>query len=410
MPRPTTLDSEGGDGAFEVCRDWGAEDGGLSEADRKAVAACVPPSTAPEGALDPVTASGDDVRACFAEAFGARTAQVGPVPLLLYLGAVGGAPAQVPDLSTGRALVAAALVALLAVVVTVLLTQRVLGPIAALIRASRRLGEGDLSERVPVRGNDELAELAATFNRMADSLQRSKQQQRRMVGDIAHELRTPLANLRGYLEALKDGVVEPNPELFASLHEEAVLQQRLVDDLHELALAEAGALVSHRTQVDLAELLETCRTAHLPAAEAAGIALVVEAGELPTVLADPDRLRQAIGNLVTNALRATPAGGTVAIRGASGDGGARITVTDTGHGIGPEDLPRVFDRLWRADGSRHRGTGGSGLGLAITREIVTAHRGTITAESVAGEGTTFVITLPSAGGPADAAPAAPAPA
>jgi len=245
---------------------------------------------------------------------------------------------------------------------------------------------------------------------MADSLQRSKQQQRRMVGDIAHELRTPLANLRGYLEALKDGVVEPNPELFASLHEEAVLQQRLVDDLHELALAEAGALVSHRTLVDLAELLETCRTAHLPAAEAAGIALVVETGALPAVLADPDRLRQAIGNLVTNALRATAAGGTVAIRGAAGDGRARITVEDTGHGIAPADLPRVFDRLWRADGSRHRGTGGSGLGLAITREIVTAHRGTISAESVVSEGTRFVIELPAAGGAADAERPGPAPA
>jgi two-component system sensor histidine kinase BaeS len=371
----------------KACQGWAGEIRGET-GDEQAVDACMqgPAARRPLGG---------DTRACLAEAFRTRASLTGPVPLLLYLGAVGAPRSSVPDLSPSRALIAAALVAALAVLVTIVLTHRVLSPIARLTGASRRLGEGDLSERVPVRGHDELAELATAFNRMADSLHRGKQQQRRMIGDISHELRTPLANLRGYLEALKDGVVEPSPELFASLHEEAVLQQRLVDDLHELALAEAGALVNHRVAVDVAELLETCRTAHLAAAESAGVDLRVQAGRLPQVNADPDRLRQAIGNLVTNALRATPSGGVVTIRGDADPDGerVRISVEDTGHGIAAEDLDRVFDRLWRADASRTRGTGGSGLGLAIAREIVTAHGGTITATSTPGKLTAFTITL-----------------
>ncbi|MFD0740998.1 sensor histidine kinase [Phytohabitans flavus] len=229
---------------------------------------------------------------------------------------------------------------------------------------------------------------------MADSLQRGEERQRRLVADVAHELRTPLANLRGYLEALKDGVIEPDPELFASLHEEAVLQQRIVNDLQDLALAEAGTLAYHRTVIDMAEVLETTRAAHHAVAESAGVQLVTATPGPAQVHADPDRLRQVLGNLVTNAIRATSAGGSVTLSSAVDGTAVVVRVADTGTGIAPESLPYVFDRFWRADSARGRRTGGSGLGLSIARQIVTDHGGTITVASQLGVGTTFTITLP----------------
>ncbi|WP_446213520.1 sensor histidine kinase [Micromonospora sp. IBSANI012] len=329
---------------------------------------------------------------CLAQAFTNEISDVAPVPARVYLGARGD-PASV--LTAGPLLAAAAGVATVAVIGTVLLSRRVLRPIDTLTAAAQRLGRGDLTGRVPVRGNDELAELARSFNRMADSLQRGEERQRRLVADVAHELRTPLANLRGYLEALSDGVITPDQELFASLHEEAVLQQRIVDDLQDLALAEAGNLAYHRVTVDLAELLETCRTAHHARAESAGVSLRV-AAEPVAVHADPDRLRQVVGNLVTNALRATAAGGSVRLVASRTDTQAIVRVVDTGSGIAAHALPHVFDRFWRADSARGRRTGGSGLGLAIARQIVTDHQGTITVASEVGVGTTFTITLPRA--------------
>jgi two-component system, OmpR family, sensor histidine kinase BaeS len=330
---------------------------------------------------------------CLAETFAIRTGQDGfaPQALLVYIGA----EAEEPALSPGPILAAAALIAALAVAGSLLVSRRVVRPIRALTGASYRLGKGDLSERVPVVGRDELAALAQSFNRMADSLQRGEERQRRLVADVAHELRTPLANLRGYLEALKDGVISPGPEVFTSLHEEAVLQQRIVDDLQDLALAEAGTLVYHRSQVDLAELLEVCRTAHQAVAEAAGVRLAVSGDEPGYVHADPDRLRQVLGNLVGNALRATPSGGSITLAARQEGGYAVITVTDTGTGIQREHLPHVFDRFWRADAARDRASGGSGLGLAIARQLVTDHGGTIQVESEHGAGTTFTIRLPS---------------
>jgi len=328
---------------------------------------------------------------CLQKAFARFTAEVGPAPLRLYLGADGDTG---PSLALGPVLAAAGLVALLALSGTALLGRRVLRPVDTLTAAAQRLGDGDLSLRVPVRGRDELAQLATSFNRMADSLQRGEERQRRLVADVAHELRTPLANLRGYLEALKDGVLPGDAALFANLHREAVLQQRIVDDLQDLALAEAGVLAYHRTNVDLAELLETCRDAHQAVADAAGVALRVDTAGPVTVHADPDRLRQVVGNLVTNALRATPSGGTVTLTAATRDGFATVTVQDTGMGVAADDLPHIFDRFWRADAARSRSTGGSGLGLAIARQIVADHAGHIAADSRPGEGTTITITLP----------------
>jgi two-component system sensor histidine kinase BaeS len=314
-----------------------------------------------------------------------------PAGLLLSVG-VGAQPQA--KITPWPALVVATLVAIVAIFGTVLLGRRVLQPIGTLTTASRQLGAGDLGERVPVRGHDELSELATSFNRMAESLQASKDQQRNMVADIAHELRTPLANIRGYLEALKDGVLKPDHALFVSLYEEALLQQRLIDDLQDLALAESGTMIYHRTRLDVGELLNTVRTAHSPAAESRGVQLEVYVYQRPVVDGDPERLRQVIGNLITNAIRATPSGGNIKLRAQIEQDVVVIEVADTGFGIAPEDLEHVFDRFWRADNARGRSTGGSGLGLAIAREIVAAHEGSLTVASTVDVGTVCTIQLP----------------
>ncbi|MFI8998545.1 sensor histidine kinase [Streptomyces sp. NPDC053542] len=328
---------------------------------------------------------------CLQRTFDERIGAAAPPRLQVRLGVRDESP---PTLAAAPTVAVAVGVALAAILGALLLSRAVLRPIRALTLAARGLGAGELGQRVPVSGRDEIAELGRAFNRMADSLQAGEERQRRLTGDIAHELRTPLANLRGYLEALQDGVVEPTPELLASLHEEAMLQQRIVDDLQDLALAEAGALTYHRADVELRELLETCRTAHRAQAESAGVTLEVAAPERTYTVADADRLRQVVGNLVGNAIRATAPGGTVTLALSSHDGLAVLQVRDTGTGIPEKDLPHLFDRFWRADAARGRATGGSGLGLSIARQIVRDHRGTIEVESTVGVGTVFTVTLP----------------
>jgi two-component system, OmpR family, sensor histidine kinase BaeS len=335
------------------------------------------------------------VRACLQRVFRERVGASAAPPARLWLVASDQRDAQ--GFAMAPVVTAAGLVAVLVLAGTLALSRQVLRPVGTLTTAVRRFGSGDLAQRVPVTGGDELGELGRSFNRMADSLQRAEEAQRRMVADIAHELRTPLANLRGYLEALKDGVLRPDQALFASLLEEAVLQQRIVDDLHELALAEAGTLAYHRMLVDVAELMETCRTTHQAAASAAGVELHLDLPREPGVLrvdADPDRLRQVLGNLLINALCATPAGGSITLGVRPVGDQVRLSVADTGSGIAAADLPFLFDRFWRADASRTRGTGGSGLGLAIARQIILDHNGTVDVASTVGAGTTFTIQLP----------------
>ncbi|MER6144842.1 ATP-binding protein [Streptomyces sparsogenes] len=345
-----------------------------------------------EAARPCLSATDEGITPCLQRVFAEQISDAAPPPLQVRLGALDDPPSA---LAAAPAVTVAVAVAAAAILGALLLSRTVLRPVSALTAASRGLGEGDLARRVPVTGRDEIAELGRSFNRMAESLQASEERQRRLVGDVAHELRTPLANLRGYLEALRDGVVEPDPELLDSLHEEVLLQQRIVDDLQDLALAEAGALTYHRDHTDLGELLETCRTAHRAQAERAGVALTATVPAAPVYAhADADRLRQAVGNLVSNAVRATAPGGGVRLtlerRGAE----AVVRVGDTGHGIPAAQLPHVFERFWRADAARGRATGGSGLGLSITRQIVKDHQGTIGVESEVGVGTTFTIMLP----------------
>ncbi|MDT7725814.1 MAG: two-component system, OmpR family, sensor histidine kinase BaeS [Actinomycetota bacterium] len=345
----------------------------------------------PDGTPDNLLVPAAPAPECLQQVFRELSKPVLPPVLFLSVG-VGDRPQA--TITPWPALIVATLVAIIAIFGTVLLSRRVLQPIGTLTRASRHLGAGDLTERVPVRGHDELSELATSFNRMAESLQASKEQQRNMVADIAHELRTPLANIRGYLEALKDGVLKPDNALFVSLYEEALLQQRLIDDLQDLALAESGTMIYHRTRLDAGELLNTIRTAHSAAAESRGLHLEVYVYQRPVIDGDPERLRQVIGNLLTNAMRATAAGGSIKLRAQIEQDDVVIEVADTGSGIEPEDLEHVFDRFWRADNARSRSTGGSGLGLAIAREIVAAHEGSLTVTSTVDIGTVCTIRLP----------------
>ncbi len=222
-----------------------------------------------------------------------------------------------------------------------------------------------------------------------------------MVSDIAHELRSPLTNIRGWLEVMRDGVVEPDPGLLDSLHEEAVVLQRIIDDLQDLAAADAGTLRLHREPLPAAELLAQVAAAHRVAADAARVTLVTEADPAVWLDADPVRMRQALGNLVSNALRHTPPGGTVTLTARRDGADAVLTVADTGGGIAPEDLPRVFERFWRAEKSRSRRTGGSGLGLSIVRQLVAAHGGTAGAASEAGAGAVFTLRLPAGEAPGE---------
>lgn len=312
-------------------------------------------------------------------------------PLELYLGGRG----TVAAADFGRpAVVGVAGLLIITLAGTFLIARQVSRPVRRLTGASILLAAGHLDARVRTEGRSELAQLSRSFNTMARAVQDSEERQRRLIADVAHEMRTPLSNLRGYLEGLSDGVIEPDRELFASLHEETMLQGRILDDLQVLALAEAGDLRYSRTPIDLADVAATSVTAHRAVAAEAGIALTLEAPDPVWVAADPDRLRQVLGNLLTNAIRYTDRDGLVLVRVRAEDQEAVLEVRDTGVGIAAGDLPHVFDRFWRADPARQRATGGTGLGLTIAHRIVTDHGGNIGVTSQPHLGTTFTLRFP----------------
>ncbi|MEV6304313.1 HAMP domain-containing sensor histidine kinase [Actinoplanes sp. NPDC051861] len=264
-------------------------------------------------------------------------------------------------------------VLLVTIVVTVLAGRRLIRPLRALAEAA------DTQAPVVVTGRDEIAHLAR-------ALHASAEQRRAMVNDVAHELRTPLTNIRSWLEAAQDDLAPTDAQLVDLLHEESMLLQHLIDDLSDLAAVDAGTLRVHAEQLRVRDVIEQVTEAH----RTAEVRVETSVAGDPVVHADAVRLRQILGNLVSNAIRYTPPGGTVTVS-AQDD---IITVRDTGIGISEDDLPRIFDRFWRADESRSRATGGSGLGLAITRKLVEAHGGTITVASTPGRGTVFTVRLP----------------
>lgn len=314
---------------------------------------------------------------------------------LLYIGSTDRFDAFTGDGWVRTALAALGVLAA-ATGITVLAGRRLTHPIRTLTEAAQRMASGGRGARVRVTGHDEVARLGDAFNAMASSIEENERQRKAMVSDIAHELRTPLANVRGYLEAAEDGVVPLDPQLVSSLLEESALLQRLIDDLQDLALADAGMLRVHREETDVAELARQVVAAHQPSATASGSELVVSAP--PAILADVDpvRLRQALGNLVANAVQYSGDGSTVLVR-VSRDAVSDevvLAVRDDGPGIAPEHLEHLFDRFYRTDTSRTRATGGSGLGLAITKHLVDAHDGTVTVSSMLRAGSTFTIRLP----------------
>nr|MBA2447671.1 HAMP domain-containing histidine kinase [Chloroflexota bacterium] len=293
---------------------------------------------------------------------------------------------------------AAAAGLLAALALSVGLARWLASPLEALTRAVRQLERGELEQRIATSVGGEVGALAEAFNSFAASLARVEQLRRNMVTDIAHELRTPLASIQGYLEAIQDGVVQPDGETLDTIHRELMQLTRLVDDLQVLSLAEARQLSLDREEVDLRELVEWEVRAFRPQAAARQIELAVASGgsRLPPLGVDPGRMAQVLGDLLRNALAHTPAGGRVQVGVTSDDGHARISVADSGVGIAPDDLEHVFERFYRADKarSRHGDGSGTGLGLTIARELVRAHGGSLSVASELGKGTRFSISLP----------------
>ena len=289
-----------------------------------------------------------------------------------------------------------ALVAGLAgVVVTLALSGRIVKPVEQLTAAAQRMERGDLSARVRVDSEDEIGQLAHAFNSMAGSLAQQEQLRRNMTSDVAHELRTPLTNLRGYLEAARDGLVAPDAALVDNLYEETMLLSRLVADLQELAQAEAGQLGLVRQPASPDGMIEHAIQMLRPQADAKGITLSTELPpDLPLVDVDPGRIGQVLRNLLDNAVAHTPDGGQITVTAAAAGQEVMISVRDSGVGIAPEHLPFVFDRFYRVDRSRARQTGGAGLGLAIAKQLIEAHGGSIAVASEPDRGSTFTFALP----------------
>jgi signal transduction histidine kinase len=314
----------------------------------------------------------------------------------------GGAPPQPSLLGwlSHSLLLVAAVSGVLGILFGVVASRNLTAPLSRLAEAAQAIGARDLSRRVEVTGSDEVKEVARAFNDMAATLEGAETLRRNLLADVAHELRTPLSVLQGNLRAILDDVYPLDKAEVARLYDETRLLSRLVNDLHELAQAEANQLALNRQTTNLASLIESTAAAFSPAAEAKGVTLNSQLPPaLPPVQVDPGRLAQVLHNLLVNALRHTPAGGTISVQAGSEagqQGQVWLTVQDTGEGIASKDLPHVFDRFYRADPARSRATGGAGLGLAIVRAIVEAHGGHVSAASdgVSGHGTTFTIHLP----------------
>jgi two-component system sensor histidine kinase BaeS len=271
--------------------------------------------------------------------------------------------------------------------------RRITQPLRALTAAATRMRDGDTSVRVNVARRDEVGAVGEAFNQLAENRAHYEAARTRLIGDIAHELRTPLSNIRGHIEAAEDGLIATGPGLLSSLHEEALILERVVNDLQQLALTDAGTLTLQPELTDASELVRQAAQAIALTANSRGITLDADVGGPTSITVDPFRMRQAVLNLLTNAVQHTTTG-TIRVSVVRVVDRVEISVADTGTGISSEDLPFVFDRLWRADESRTRATGGSGLGLAIAKSIVELHGGALTATSVLGEGSTFTMTLP----------------
>lgn len=296
-----------------------------------------------------------------------------------------------------QALVAAALAAtVVGVGASVLLAREILRPLSDLARSSRRIADGHYDERVVVPSADELAEVAHNFNAMAEALAQVEQQRVALIGNVAHELRTPLAGLEGYLEGMLDGVLPSDPETIGAMQHEVRRLRRLVDDLQQLSRVEAGQVQLQTERFDLLPVVQRVVAQLRPQLLGQRLDVENDIGRPPLMVrADPDRTAQILINLVGNAIRYTSEDGAITVRLSRGSGQVSVAVEDTGAGIPAEALPYVFERFYRVDHSRSRSSGGSGIGLTIARHLAWAMGGDITAESAGpGQGSTFTLTLP----------------
>jgi len=290
--------------------------------------------------------------------------------------------------------------ALAAALVSAFVTRQILRPIAAVRSATARLAAGRYDERVAEPAALELAALAGDVNRLADALQHTEARRARLIGEVAHEMRTPLTAINGFIEGILDGVFQPSEEILANVGEETARLQRLATDLATLSRAEEGALELDLTGVDLRELVTFAATRLQPQYDDKGVTLALGDGPAVPVLADRDRIVQVLTNLLGNALTYTPPGGRVAVQTREHGGTASATVSDNGVGISAADLPLVFERFFRVPGLE-RPPGGSGIGLTIAAGIARAHHGEIRADSSGpGRGATFTLELPSGTGTA----------
>ncbi len=283
---------------------------------------------------------------------------------------------------------------LIALLLGILLARTLTRPLRELTAATQALSQGELGQQVTVRSRDELGRLAGSFNRMSTDLAQASLLRRQMTADIAHDLRTPLSVILGYTEALREGKLEADQDIFDTMHIEAQHLQHLIDDLRTLSLADAGELSLECQEITAYSLIERAIASYTAQAEVQKVRLELHvADRLPTLRVDIERMAQVFGNLLSNALRYTKAGGTISLRAASQAEQLVFQIQDTGTGIAPEALPHIFERFYRADSSRQQ-DGSSGLGLAIVKSIVEAHGGSVSVESVLNKGTTFNVVLP----------------
>ncbi|MDX1377877.1 MAG: ATP-binding protein [Anaerolineales bacterium] len=283
----------------------------------------------------------------------------------------------------------------IALLLGIFLSRTITRPIRELTDATHAISEGDLTQQVTVRTNDELGELAQAFNKMSSELSRSVNTRKQMTADIAHELRTPLSLILGHAEAVHDGVLSPTKENFEIIREEAARLDHLVNDLRTLSLADAGELSINPQPIDPGKLLQEIKSLYKVKADNKSIDLELDiAPHLPALELDPGRMTQVITNILDNALRHTPENGQITLSATQVGDKVEIAIQDSGPGLAPENLKRIFERFYRADPSRQREDGGSGLGLAIAKSIVQLHSGQLSAESELGRGLRVVVSLP----------------
>jgi signal transduction histidine kinase len=299
--------------------------------------------------------------------------------------------------SLNEIMVAAVAAAMLAAfLMSLYVSQRIVEPVRQVRFASQHIAQGDYHKRIQIVSRDELGDLASAFNQMAQDLEQTEQRRLELVGNVAHELRTPLGSLQAMMEGLIDGVLPGEPATYVNIQSELDRLQRLVQDLQELSRVEARQLALDQKPVQIDELIATAAARLRPQFDDKNVHLELSlADDVPVVTADPDRIMQVLVNLLGNALQYTPAGGSVAVTAEAAGHEMVVTVSDTGIGIDPEHLPHLFERFYRVDKSRSRTGGGSGIGLTIARHLVEAHGGAMRAASPGpGQGSTFTFTLP----------------